>query len=157
MKRLVLLVVSALFLVACAQPRYAWEHYTGLGVMELQQDYAVCNFYAENLILPTDYNTYPFEADGNYGGYPFYGEDSPIEHPDHYVFWHRQFYLQGFNTYAYTPDISLACLNGKGWTRIKVEEGQILSAPQILLPEDFDVDDVEIKRKDSPLEDVVVF
>ena len=148
---MVLFVLTALIMVACSPPRYAWQHEKGLGLADLKQDHAVCQFFAENIVLPINYNSFPFESDSDYGGYPFYGYPEPIEQYDNPVYWHRKFYRQGFTTFAYPHDMTLSCLNGKGWNRTVVDEGQMIFARQIFVPDSFDIDAAEIVIKNSPL------
>lgn len=151
MNKMALLIVSALLLVACSPPQYVWQHEKGLGIAELKQDHAVCRFFAENIVLPVNYNNFPFQSDGYYGGYPFYGYPEPITKYNDPVYWHRKFYRQGFRSFAYPPDMTMSCLNGKGWNRVMVEEGQMVFARQMFVPDNFGIEDAEIVRKDSPL------
>lgn len=125
MKRLILLFIPALFLLtACAQPRYVWQHDTGLGEAELQQDRKVCYLYSEQQTPPIQYFDYPYSR----GWHPFYYSGYRYPHRQHrYSYNHRSYYRQGyfsdFNVYAYQEDISRACLKGKGWNRIRIDEG----------------------------------
>ena len=124
MKWLILLILPLFLLSACAPTRYAWEHEKGLGDVELLEDQGVCLLYAEEQTPPVYNGGYPYL----YGGHRYYGG-----HRHHYrrhFYGHHSHYRHGYyggyggyNTYAYQEDISRACMKGKGWDRIKVEEG----------------------------------
>jgi hypothetical protein len=120
MKWPILLTLSLLLLSACAETRYAWEHESGLGGAQLQEDQNVCSLYADEQTPPMYYAGYPYYYDRHhfYGGprQHFYGYHS---YP-HYGYWGD---YGGYNVYAYQKDISRACMKGKGWNRIKVETG----------------------------------
>jgi hypothetical protein len=121
MKRLIVQILILFFLTACAPTLYVWEHESGLGDVELKEDQSVCLLYAEEQTPPFYYDDYPYDYSmlHYYGGHRhhynrhFYGHNSYF-HPGYYG---------GYNTYAYQQDISRACMKGKGWNRIEIEEG----------------------------------
>ena len=124
MKSLILLVLPLFLLTACAPTHYAWKHEGGFGDAELKEAQGVCLLYAEEQTPPIHYRGYPYY----YVGHRYYGG-----HRHHYrshFYGHHNYYRQGYyggyggyNTYAYQEDISRACMKGKGWNRIKIEEG----------------------------------
>lgn len=120
MKPILLALVSITLLVTCAQrPQYAWHHPNGLGEKELQRDQKACKFFAEKNIPPSDFNNFPYLEQKPYDGYPFYGYSEPIERQADYFYWHREFYQQGFHTFAYLDDMTMACMQGNGWYRVE--------------------------------------
>ena len=128
MKRLVLLLIPGLLLLAaCAPSRYVWQHESGLGETELQQAHEVCDQYAAEQIPPRSYWGFPYP----YGGYPFYYGDYGHNYRHHHHYrgpysyrgYYPHDYYSGIDTYAYQKDLSRACLKGKGWDLIKVDDG----------------------------------
>ncbi len=124
MRRLILLFIPVLLLLtACAQPRYVWQHESGLGETELQRARKVCNLYADEQTPPSYYWDYPYAYSGHpfyYGGYGYYNRHH--YYPYRYRGYYPHHHFSGINTYAYHQDISRACLKGKGWNRIEVKD-----------------------------------
>ncbi|MCF6178292.1 MAG: hypothetical protein L3J63_02735 [Geopsychrobacter sp.] len=128
MKRLVLLFIPAFFLLsACMQPNYTWQHDTGLGEADFQQAQKLCSLYAEDQFPPASYDgNYPYYYDGypfDYGGYRHFHRWPHHGYGYAYGGYYSQDYSSGINTYAYQEDLSRACLKGKGWSRIRIDEG----------------------------------
>lgn len=125
MKNLILLVLPLILLVACTSARYAWEHEGQLGVQELKEDQGVCSVYAKRQIAPIYYSGYPYFP-YSYGGY-YSGHRGYRHHYHRHLYGQRGYYFQdyygGYNTYAYQQDISRACMKGKGWNRVRIDEG----------------------------------
>lgn len=121
MKKLILLLIPGLLLLAaCAPSRYVWQHESGLGETDLQQAQKVCDLYAAKQTPPDIYWDYPYV----YGGYPFYYGGYGYSHRyRHHSDYYPYSYFSGINTYAYQQDLSRACLKGRGWDRITIEEG----------------------------------
>lgn len=119
MKWLVLLILPLFLLIACTPTRYVWEHEKGHGDAEFNEAEGVCSLYAEKQTPAMYYGGYPFY----YGGHHYYGRHR--HYYGHYSYYRHGYYggYGGYNTYAYQQDIARACMKGKGWNRIKIEEG----------------------------------